>query len=91
MQLDHVQQLLFMQQNELESEATLVKNLCSTLKKYHFLLQGHNLTTEAMETGYEVSSCSFEMSCIHVILEVLTSVLTFSLRSYFLELPFKSR
>jgi hypothetical protein len=57
LQLEHIQQLLSMQQNELESEAALVKNLCSALKKHHFLLQGHNLTTEAMEFEYEVSSC----------------------------------
>ena len=67
LQLEHSQQLLSMQQNELESEAALVRKLYSTLKKYHYLLEGHNLTTETMESEYDVSSC--EMSC-----EVLMSV-----------------
>ena len=72
LQLEHSQQLLSMQQNELESEAVLVKNLYSTLKQYRFLFQGHNLTTETMESEYDVSS--FEMSCIPVHCEVLISV-----------------
>jgi hypothetical protein len=72
LQLEHSQQLLSMQQNELESEAVLVKNLYSTLKQYHLLLKGYNLTTETMESEYDVSS--FEMSCIPLSCEVLMSV-----------------
>ena len=60
-QLEHSQQLLSMQQNELESEAALVRKLYSSLKKYHYLLEGHNLTTETMESEYDVSS--FGMNC----------------------------
>ena len=72
-QLEHSQQLLSMQQNELESEAALVTKLYSTLKKYRYLLEGHNLTTETMESEYDVSS--FGMSCIAVSCEVLMVVL----------------
>jgi hypothetical protein len=71
-QLEHSQQLLSMQQNELESEAALVRKLYSTLKKYRYLLEGHNLTTETMESEYDVSS--FELSSIPVSCKVLMSV-----------------
>jgi hypothetical protein len=81
LQLEHSQQLLSMQQNELESEAALVRKLYSTLKKYRYLLEGHNLTTETMESEYDV--CSFEMSCIAVSYEVLMSVfMKFQVISY---------
>ena len=73
MQLEHSQQLLCMQQNELESEGALVRKLYSTVRKYRYLLEGHNLTTETMESEYDVSS--FEMSCIPVSCEVLMSML----------------
>jgi hypothetical protein len=63
LQLEHSQQLLSMQQNELESEAALVKMLYSTLKKYRYLFQGHDLTTENMESEYDVS-CEVLMSAI---------------------------
>jgi hypothetical protein len=72
LQLEHSQQLLSMQQNELESEAALVRKLYSTLKKYRYLLEGHNLTTETMESEYDVRS--FEKSCIPVSCEVMMSV-----------------
>jgi hypothetical protein len=62
-QLEHSQQLLSMQQNELKSEAALVKMMCSTMKKYRYLLQGHDLTTETMESEYGVS-CEVLMSAI---------------------------
>ena len=68
MQLEHSQQLLSMQQNELESEAALIRKLYSTLTNYHYLLEGHNLTTQTMVSEYDVSS--FEMSCIPVSCEV---------------------
>jgi hypothetical protein len=73
LQLEHSQQLLSMQQHELESEAILVRTLSSTLKKYCYLLEGHNLITETMGSEYDVSS--FEMSCSPVNCEVLMSVL----------------
>jgi hypothetical protein len=62
-QLEHSQQLLSMQQNELESEAALVKMSYSTLKKYRYLFQGHDLTTGTLESEYEVS-CEVLMSAI---------------------------
>jgi kinesin family protein 18/19 len=52
MQLEHCQQLLFMQQNELESEDIIFKEMCNTLKQYRFLLQGY-ITTDAMISHYE--------------------------------------
>jgi hypothetical protein len=55
MQLEHCQQLLSMQQNELESEDMIVKEICDTLKQYHFLLHGHNITTDNMILQYDVS------------------------------------
>ena len=73
LQLEHSQQLLCMQQNELESEGALVRKLYSTVRKYRYVLEGHNLTTETMESEYDVSS--FEMSCIPVSCEVLMSML----------------
>jgi len=81
LQLEHSHQLLSMQQNELESEAALVRKLYSTLKKYRYLLEGHNLTTETMESEYDVRS--FEMSCIPVSCEGLMSVvMMFQVISY---------
>ncbi|KDR06177.1 kinesin-like protein KIF18A [Zootermopsis nevadensis] len=52
-QLGHYQQLLSMQQNELQSEDLIVKEMCNTLKQYHFLLQGNNITTEEMASHYD--------------------------------------
>jgi hypothetical protein len=75
MQLEHCQQLLSMQQNELQSEDMILKEICSTLKQYQFLLQGRNLTTEAMVSHYEVSICSFQLNdIIYVRFEVFTAV-----------------
>jgi hypothetical protein len=54
MQLAHCQQLLSMQQNELESEDMIVKDMCETLKCYYYLLQGHNIMTNAMMSQYDV-------------------------------------
>jgi len=71
-QVKHSQQLLFMQRNELESDAILVRKLYSMLKKYRYLLEGHNLMTETMNLEYVVSS--FEISCISVSCDVLMSV-----------------
>jgi len=64
MQLEHCQRLLSMQQNELDSEDMIVKDMCNTLKQYYFLLQGHNLATEAMVSHYGVSFCSFQLNDI---------------------------
>jgi hypothetical protein len=55
MQLEHCQQLLSLQQNELESEDIIVKDICDTLKQYYLLLQGHNITTDNMILRYDVS------------------------------------
>jgi hypothetical protein len=44
--------LLSVQQNELESEAALVKMLYIILKKYHHLFQRRDLTTKTMESKY---------------------------------------
>jgi hypothetical protein len=62
MQLEHCQQLLSMQQSELQSEDMIIKEICNTLKQYHFLLQGNNITTGAMVSHYEVSFCSFRLN-----------------------------
>jgi hypothetical protein len=64
MQLEHCQQLLSMQENELASESMIVRELCNALKQYHFILQGSNMTTEAMVSYYEVSFCYFQLNGI---------------------------
>jgi hypothetical protein len=55
MQLEHCQQLLSMQQKELQSEDIIVREMCGSLKQYHFLLRGHNITTDNMILQYDVS------------------------------------
>jgi hypothetical protein len=64
MQLKHCQQLLTMQQNELESEDMIMKEICDTLKQYRFLLQGHNITTDHMISHYDVNCGCFEFNDI---------------------------
>lgn len=64
MQLEHCQQLLSMQQNQLESEDMIVKGMCETLKQYRFLLQGHNITTDTMISQYNVSHGCVELNDI---------------------------
>jgi hypothetical protein len=56
LQLQHYQQLVSMLLNELESDDAVLRKMSSALKEYHLLLQGHNLTTDAMVSNYEVSS-----------------------------------